>query len=99
MMITGKKITLGGKEFEAPPAPFSVMRKYADVFSGEGKADTFMMSDVVFCALRRNYPDLTQDEFEEKYLDVSNMREAFNAVMNISGAEARAPGEAQPGNL
>lgn len=97
-MIDGKKITLGGREFTVPPAPFVAMRKYKPVFSGEQAPDFEMMGDIVYMALKRNYPELDQAEFEAQCLDVANMRAAFDAVMNTSGMEAREPGEAQPGN-
>lgn len=97
-MINGKTLTLGGRDFVAPPAPFCIMRKYDDVFNGTGVATPLMMADVVLCALQRNYPELTQQEFEASYLDVSNVQESFKAVMNISGVKEQAPGEAQPGN-
>ena len=96
-MIPGKKITLGGKVFEIPPAPFAAMRRHADLFNGKTTADTDMMGDLIYSAVKRNYPDLSQEEFEEKHLDLGNMTAAFNIVMNLSGAEAT-KGEAQPGN-
>lgn len=95
-MIDGKKIVLGGREFIAPPAPFACLRKHAEVFEGARAATITIMADVVFAALRRNYPDLSQDEFFEQYLDVGNLREAFRCVMLITGAEEKQPGEDLP---
>lgn len=97
-MIPGKKIILGGKEFELPPAPFSAMRRHADLFNGKSQADPATMGDLVYLALKRNYPDISQEEFEDNHLDLGNMTVAFNIVMNLSGAEATT-GEAHPGNL
>lgn len=91
--IEGKAITLGGRKFIAPPAPLYIMRKYRDVFDGKAPADMLMMADVVFAAVKRNYPDLTQEEFEEKYLDIANMRGAFDVVMKSSEVKEKAPGE------
>lgn len=99
-MLDGTNITLGGREFVAPPAPFSVMRKYADIFNGRQQPDVMMMADVVLVAIKRNYPDLTQEEFEEKYLDVNNLRTAFDAVMKVSGGvRGQELGEAAPGSV
>ncbi len=97
-MIEGKTITLAGREFIAPPAPFAVMRKYKDVFNGDAVPDMLMMADVVFAALQRNYPELSQAEFEEKYLDVGNISAVFNAIMKSGGVEEIKPGEAAAGN-
>lgn len=97
-MIDGQTITLGGRTFVAPPAPLSCIRKYYDVFAGSNAPTLPIMADVVFAALKRNYPDLTQDECEEKYVDVGNLREAFKAVMLVSGAQETKPGEAEPGS-
>lgn len=96
-MIEGKKIILGGREFILPPIPFATLRKYADVFAGKATPNMCQMGDIVYAALKRNYPDLTQDDFETNCLDISNMVDAFNQAMFNSGAEA-ATGEAQPGN-
>lgn len=97
-MIEGKEITLGGRKFIAPPAPFACIRKYNDVFSGKQTANLTDMADIVYVALKRNYPDLTQEEFDEKYLDIGNLREAFAAVMLTSGGQESASGEAGPGS-
>ena len=96
-MIEGKAVTLGGREFVVPPVAFAIMRKHADVFNGKTTPDITVMGDIVFSAISRNYPDITQDEFEASYLDIGNMKDAFNAAMRASGAEA-ASGEATPGS-
>ncbi len=95
-MIDGTRIVLGGREFIAPPAPFACLRRHAEVFEGARPATITIMADVVFASLRRNYPDLSQDEFDEKYLDVGNLREAFRTVMLITGAQEKQPGEGLP---
>lgn len=96
-MIDGKKITLGGRDFVAPPAPFGCIRKNKEIFEGSQPATLTIMADVVFASLKRNYPDLTQEEFDENYLDMGNLRGAFRAVMLISGAEEQPSGEGAPG--
>ncbi len=96
-MITGQALTLADREFIAPPAPFCVMRKYAAVFNGDEVATPQLMAEVVLTSLQRNYPELTQEEFEAKYLDISNIGEAFKAVMTTSGTKEKTPGEVRPG--
>jgi hypothetical protein len=94
-MIDGQHITLGGREFVAPPVPFSCMRRFADVFEGRAAPTASVMADIVFAALKRNYPDLDQKVFEDECLDVGNLNLAFRAVMQASHVkEAATPGEA-----
>ena len=94
-MIDGQRITLGGREFVAPPVPFSCMRRFADVFEGRAAPTVEVMADIVFTALKRNYPDLDQKVFEDECLDVGNLNLAFRAVMQASHVkEAATPGEA-----
>lgn len=97
-MIEGKTITLGGREFIAPPIPFGVFRKYNQQFTSGTPIEVTVMADIVFLALKRNYPDLTQEDFENSYLDIANIRDAFQVVMGISGVEEKAPGEVVPGS-
>ena len=94
-MIDGQRITLGGREFVAPPVPFSCMRRFADVFEGRAAPTVEVMADIVFAAMKRNYPDLDQKVFEDECLDVGNLNLAFRAVMQVSSArEGATPGEA-----
>ncbi len=98
-MIDGKHVTLGDREFIAPPVPFSCMRRFADVFEGRASPTVDVMADIVFAALKRNYPDLDQKAFEDECLDVGNLNLAFMAVMQASNAkESDALGEAQAGS-
>ena len=93
-MIDGQRITLGGREFVAPPVPFSCMRPFADVFEGRAAPTVEVMADIVFAAMKRNYPDLDQKVFEDECLDVGNLNLAFRAVMQASHVkEAATPGE------
>ena len=93
-MIDGQRITLSGREFVAPPVPFSCMRRFADVFEGRAAPTVEVMADIVFAALKRNYPDLDQKVFEDECLDVGNLNLAFRAVMQASSTwETATPGE------
>jgi len=91
--IPGEKITLAGRTFVAPPIPLGCMRKYEDVFNGKADPSPLVMGDVIFMTLRRNYPDLTQDEMDE-LLDAKNMVEVFAAIGHASGLQEAQPGEA-----
>lgn len=50
---------------------------------------------VIGMALRRNYPDLT-DEYLQDALDLRTFIETVTAVQRASGMKAAAPGEASP---
>lgn len=94
-MISGKTLKLGGTDFVIPPVPFSVVRAHTEIFEGRAKPTVPEMADIIFGAVHRNYPDLTQNEFEERHLDIANMSEVFSLVMSVSGAEEKPPsGEA-----
>ncbi len=93
-IILGKKITLGGQDFIAPPVPLACVRKYKDLFNGKEKgADLLVMADIVLMSLQRNYPDMTESELDG-LLDIDNLPLAFNMVMSASGTEKTTSGEA-----
>ena len=96
-MIDGKEVVMGEQTFICPPAPFGIVRKYEAVFAGKREPTLSEMGDILFAALRRNYPDLEQEVFEQDNLDLGNFKAAFLACLKASGAEEPAPGEASPG--
>ncbi|MDA8095588.1 MAG: hypothetical protein M0T84_17105 [Betaproteobacteria bacterium] len=98
MLIDGKKIVMGDREFVMPPAPLGILRRHSEVFEGGKAASMSVMADVVLAALQRNYPELTQEEFETKYLDIGNVGLAFRTVMMVSGVEEGLSGERLPGD-
>ena len=87
-MLEGVKVELNGREFIAPPVNLAFVRAHSDFFEGRKSPTLAFMSDAIFASLKRNYPDLTQDELED-VLDVGNMKQAFNAVMGTSGVEEK----------
>ncbi len=88
-MVDGKSILLNGREFIVPPAPLSCVRRHHEVFEGAASVTLLIMAEIIHAAMKRNYPELTQEELENEYLDVANMKDVFNTVMNVSGAEAK----------
>ena len=97
-MIPGVKITLNGREFVVPPVNRAELKKYAARFkaaaAGEMSADDQLgfFGDLAFDAIRRNYPDLTETDFDA-VLDLVNAPVAFAAVMSDAAGVKRA-GEA-----
>ena len=55
------------------------------------------MSKIIFTALSRNYPDITEDQVKDM-LDLNNILEIIDAVMNVSGFKKRL-GEMLAGNV
>lgn len=98
-LIEGVKITLGGREFVAPPLNFRALRRLTPHFSAlttMGAVPTDdqidVVIDIVLAALNRNYPDLVRDELEE-LLDLANLSVALQAILGASGLE-KTSGEA-----
>ena len=96
-MIDGTEIKLGETSFLCPPAPFACVRKYEDIFTGKSDASLNQMADILFTSLRRNYPELKQEEFEFQNLDIANFREAFRVCLSVNQPQETEPGEAVPG--
>lgn len=96
-MINGKTITLSGREFVAPPVNWATFKQFkvefAQIQQGTWTPDFDVMGTIILQALQRNYPELTEAELG-KLLDIANIGIAFSAVMNASGFEDHAPGEA-----
>ncbi len=94
-------IVLGHLHLKIPPLNARLMKKYgADMFSFESKTMVEKMdavTSIVHEALKRNYPEMALEEVEEA-LDVTNFRNAFDALMGVSKLERRAvePGEPVP---
>lgn len=100
-MIEGKKIMLGGEEYTLPPLNIATLKKHKPFFDSLRDVDRTdpsfdVMADIVFCSLKRNYPDMTQDRLDE-LLDINNITEAFQAVMTVAGFE-KTVGEPMPGS-
>ena len=98
-MIIGQEIKLGETTFVCPPAPFACVRKYEDIFNGKSDATLNQMSDILFASLKRNYPELEQEQFEFHNLDIANFRDAFQICLSVNQPQGAEPGKSHPGNL
>ena len=104
-MIDGVKVSMGGVDYIVPPLTLKSLRKLesgmnklvALASGGPRIPDTEQLAivqQVVYEALRRNYPEMTPERVEE-LLDIGNMPTALAAVMAVSlkGLPESKPGE------
>lgn len=104
--IKGIPLELGGETFVVPPLSLGALEQLEDqlaAFTGDisDRKQVATAIDATHAALRRNYPEITREAVAE-LVDVGNMVEAFQAVMDVSGARRKAaeaaagsaPGEA-----
>lgn len=79
---------LGGVEYVIPPLTIGALKRLGDRLKNL-KADLSdetisTVTESVYCALKRNYPELKIEEVEE-FVDVGNMQGVIAAVMDVSG--------------
>jgi len=102
-MIDGVKINLGGTEYLVPPLSFKQLRNLQPKLLTLTKMGSVpdvkqldTVTEIVFVALSRNYPELTQEQVGN-LLDLGNMKLIVPAIMGVSGLVSS--GEAQAGIL
>ena len=93
MMYKGIKHKFdNGEEYTIPPVSIGSL----DILEEEyGKMETWgvgtdrrIMSETVYAALKRNYPDLKEEKFKTELIDIGNMVELMSYAMD-SGAAIR----------
>ena len=88
-MIDGIKIDINGRIFVAPPANLGAIRRFLEAQENlaQGSAE-YMGAMIAFVhrTLRRNYPELTQDEVED-ILDGRNVKQVVDAIQKAAGLE------------
>ena len=101
-MIDGVVCRMGGHDWVVPPLNLRQVRslqplleKLGGVSVSSGAEQIESIVRVVWTALARNYPDVTEDQVEQM-LDLGNANPIVMAVMGISGLVSR--GEAQEGS-
>ena len=105
-MYGGKEIKIEEESYILPPISLGQLRngmieKFTehDRLAAEGKIweYTAIRGEIILAALRRNYPDFSEDKLMG-YLDVGNI---YALWMNVLGASGLTPGEemaAETGN-
>jgi len=92
-LFSGTKITVGGEEFVVPAISLGQLRngllaklQAHDELIAAGK--TFdaiaMRAEVILAALRRNYPDFSEEKLYD-YLDMSNSTPLWLTILGVSG--------------
>jgi len=95
-MIPGTNVTLGGQKYLIPPLNFAALKKHKPFLIRAMKGvvdpttiddqDFDVMFDLVYLALKRNYPALTEEVLGDQ-LDLGNIQIVMPALMKTSGFE------------
>lgn len=100
-MIRGTVIELGDRRWVLPPANVATMEFHAEFFKGAAKGEVDnanaldqlpVIADIVYRALKRNYPDVTP-ELVKEHVDLGNMEELMGALFKSSGLTRTLPQE------
>lgn len=93
---------MGGRDWLVPPLTLGQLRylmpkvrQLTEFGVAMSEEQISTMCEIVATALRRNYPDTTNEAVAE-LLDMGNARDVLQAVLTGSGMRPRAPGEAMP---
>jgi hypothetical protein len=87
----GKPINVGGVTYLIPPLSLGALKRLREPVRKimDGKATEEEAQDttvaVIYAALKRNYPDLTQDFVADEIVDVANSRDLLLLALNASG--------------
>lgn len=106
-MIPGEKLTIGGREYIAPPLNLASMRAHKAMMTkayGMAKgsqaepdpSDLLEMSEMIVESLKRNYPEVTLESIEAD-LDFPTLLSAFTRIIS-AGLVGPSLGEAKPGS-
>ena len=92
----GVDVKLDGVVYTLPPCSLATLKRHAKGIDAmqrssfdfsESSVDTIV--NLVFEALRRNYPDITP-EFVAEHLGLETVMETFRAAMDVSGLQRKA---------
>ena len=89
-MIPGVRYTFrNGEELIIPPLCLEDLELNQDRIEnfkpGISKESVALVCDVLFAALKENYPDMTMQRVKRDLIDVSNMNDALQAAFDVSG--------------
>lgn len=100
-MIPGVEFDFGGgRVYTIPPLPLGALQRLQDKLgklnasSALEPASVATVIDAAHSAMRRNYPELTQDEVAD-LVDVGNMHEVIGCVLDVAGLKRKAQAEAK----
>lgn len=94
-MIKGIEYTFAnGETYTIPPlslGAIEVMQERLDAFTGDGSLGSVKtVIEATTKALRRNYPDISEEKVANELLDLGNMMEVMQAVMDVGGLRRKA---------
>lgn len=102
-MIKGVSIEFAnGDQYIVPPlslGSIEVLQGELEKFNGTvTKESVQTVVKATLLALRRNYPEITEEKVKNELLDVGNMIEVMRAVMDVGGLmrKEQAEGEQTP---
>ena len=102
-MYKGIKHTFdNGEEYIIPPVSIGTLdileEEYGKMTTWGVTTDRKLMTDTIYAAMKRNYPDLTEAKFKNELVDFGNMIELMNYAMDSGSAirKAREAGESKP---
>ena len=91
------------EEYIIPPVSIGALDiledEYGKMATWGMSTDRKLMSDTIYAAMKRNYPELTVEKFKNELVDFGNMVELMSYAMD-SGAAIRKrieAGETKPG--
>lgn len=96
----GRKVRIGGRDYIIPALSFRLLRVLeADLKLVGGGPETpetrAAALRVITACIRRNYPDVTEEQMEDE-LDLRNVMQVIEAIRGESGMEILQRGEAVP---
>ena len=86
-MLEGETIKVGGVDKIVPPLNWKGCKKFYGVIASgalNSEAGADAMAGLIFAALVRNYPELTQDQMEED-MTPGEVMAALPVVLRLSG--------------
>jgi hypothetical protein len=104
-MIRGTVIALGDKQYLLPPLNAAALELHGEFIQqamskglaqSEAVKGVSMIAELVYLALKRNYPDLVLAEVKDQ-IDFGNMEEMMALLFKTSGFVATV-GEPMPGS-
>lgn len=93
-MIEGVKVKIGEQEYEIPALNFPRLKKVMALQTklvgetGEKSDQVDAMTEIIFIAVQRNYPDIKREEIEDS-LDMLNVNGILDEILFVSGLKKR----------
>ncbi len=98
--IPGRLVNMSGVDLVFAPLTLDQVQAFEETLATPTngmklRESMEFMLPVLLASLQRNYEDMTAEQLRP-LLDVANMKEAGEALMDISGYTRTLPGEARP---